>query len=62
MCQAKLLKFIIKLYKDNNTLWVKHATHQKAESLRAASLSKLDKMFNSNSIFNTKYTELSTKW
>ena len=33
--QAKPIKFIIKLYADHNTLWVKHATYQKAESLRA---------------------------
>ena len=45
-----------------NALWVKHASHQKAESLRAPSLSKLDNMVNSNSIFNTKYAEFSTKW
>ena len=30
--QSNLLS---KLYTDHNTLWVKHATHQKAESLRA---------------------------
>ena len=35
--------------------------HKKAESLRAASLSKLDNMVNSNSIFNTKCAESSTK-
>ena len=34
----------------------------KAESLRSASLSKLDNTENSNSIFNTKYAEFSTKW
>ena len=45
-----------------NALRVKHASHQKAESLRAPSLSKLDNMVNSNSIFNTKYAEFSTKW
>ena len=31
----------------------KHATHQRAESLRAASLSKLDNTVNNDSIFNT---------
>ena len=36
--------------------------HQKAESLRAASLSKLDNMVNNNSNFNTKRAEFSTKW
>ena len=51
--------FIIKLYTDLNTLWVKHATYQKTEFLRAASLSKLD---NNSSIFNTRYVEFSTKW
>ena len=52
-----IMKFVIKQYKDNNTLWVKHATYQKAESLRAASLSKLDNTIDKNSIFNTKYAE-----
>ena len=37
-CQSKPIKFFIKLYPDYNNLWVKHATHQKAESLRAGSL------------------------
>ena len=40
---------------------VRHATHQKAQSLRAAFLLKLDNMVNSNFIFNTKYAEFSTK-
>ena len=31
--QSNLLS---KLYTDHNTLWIKHASHQKAESLRAA--------------------------
>ena len=51
ICKAKPIKFISKLYTDHNTLWVKHATHQKAESLRTASLSKLDNMVNNKSIF-----------
>ena len=38
--QAKPIKFIIKLYADNNTLWVTHDTHLKAESLRTASFLK----------------------
>ena len=59
--QLKPIKFIIKLFTDHNTSWVKHATHQKAESLIAALLSKLDNMVN-NSIFNTKYAEFFTKW
>ena len=41
---------------------VKHATYQNAESLKSISLSKLENMVNSNSIFNTKCAELSTKW
>ena len=36
--------------------------HQIPETLRPASLSKLDNMVNSDSIFNTKYAEFSTKW
>ena len=39
ICQAKPVKFIIKLYINRNTLLVKHTTYQKAESLRAASFS-----------------------
>ena len=50
------------LYINHNDLWVKHATHQKAGSLRADSLSKLDSTVNSNSIFNTEYAKFSTKW
>ena len=38
--QAKPIKFIIKLFTDHHTLWVKHATHQKTESSRAAIPSK----------------------
>ena len=62
ICQAKPLKFIIKIYADHNNLWVKHTTHQKAESLRAGALSKWANMVNSNSIFNIKCAELPTKW
>ena len=62
ICQCKPIEFNIKLYKDHNTVWVKQATSQKAKSLRAVSLSILDNTFNSNSIFNTKYAEFSTKW
>ena len=61
ICQSKTIRFSIKLYADHNTLWVKHATHQKAESLRGASLWKLDNAVNKNSIFNTKYAEFSVK-
>ena len=57
-----LIKFIVKLYTNHNTLLVKHATYQKAESLRGGSLSKLDNIVNNNSIFNTECPELSTKW
>ena len=53
--QSKPIKSILKLYTDHNTLWIKHATHQKAESLRAASFSKFDNMVNNNFIFNEKY-------
>ena len=56
--QVKPIKFIIKLYPDDNKLWAK----QKAESLRTVSPSKLDNTVNNNSIFNTKYAEFSTKW
>ena len=56
------MKFIHKLYTDHNALWAKHATQQKAGSLRATSLSKLDNMVNNNSIFNTEYAEFFTKW
>ena len=59
--QTKPIKFMIKLYTNHNTFLVKHATYQKVESLRAASLSKLDNMVTSNSIFNTKCPEFSTK-
>ena len=53
---ARPIKFVIKLYTDHNTLWVKHATHQKAEFLRSSSLTKLDNTVKSNSIPNTKYS------
>ena len=43
---SQAIKFFIKLYADLNTLWVNHATHQKTESLWAASLSKLGNTFN----------------
>ena len=59
ICKAKSINFIILLWLDNryrytyhDTLWVKDATHQKAEPLRAASLSNLD---NNNSTFNLQY-------
>ena len=54
------MKFIIKLFTDHHTLWFKHA--KKAKSLRAAFLSILDNLVNNNSIFNTKYAEIFTKW
>ena len=41
---------------------VKHATYQKAEFLRVASLSNIDNTVNNNSVFNTNCTGLSTKW
>ena len=62
ICKVKPTKFISRIYTDYNSIWVKHATHEKGESLRAPSLSKLDNTVNSNSIFNAKYPEFSTKW
>ena len=62
ICQDMLIKFVIKVYANHNSLLVKPATYQKAESLRGASLSKLDNMVNNSSIFNTKCPEFSTKW
>ena len=62
MWQGKSMKFIIKLCPDHNNVWVKHRSPQNAESLRAASLSKLDNTVNNNSIYNAKYAEFSRKW
>ena len=62
ICKAKTIKFIIKINADHNALWVKHATYQKVESLRAASLTKLDNIVINSSIFNTKDAKFSTKW
>ena len=59
--QDRPSKSIITLYKNHITLGQRHI-HQKAESIRAASLSKLDNIVNNNSIFNTKCCEFSTKW
>ena len=39
-----------------------NSTHQKTESLRAASLPKLCNMANNDSIFNAKYAKFFTKW
>ena len=50
ICQAKAIKFIINLYTDFNTLWVKNVKHQKLSHQRAACLSKLDNTVNNNSI------------
>ena len=44
-----------------NILWVKLATHRKAEPSTAASLSKLDNMVNKKSISSIKYAEFSKK-
>ena len=52
----------IKRFTDFNTLWVKHATHQKAEILTAVSLSMLDYTVSNNSVSITKYSEFSVKW
>ena len=46
---------------DHIDLWVKHATHENFESLRAWFFLKLDNMVNINSISNTGYAEFSTK-
>ena len=62
ICKAKPIKFIIKLYTDHDTFWVKHTNHQKVEFLRAASLSNLGNMVNSNVSFNTKYAKCFIKW
>ena len=62
ICKAKPIKFAIKLHTDHDALWVKHAIHQKAESLRTASPSNLDKMVSNSSNLNAKYAEFSTKW
>ena len=59
--QDKPVKFIFKLYTDHNTLCVKHPPHQKAESLRVASLPRLGNTVNNNSIFNAKYPKFSIK-
>ena len=59
--QDKPIKFIFKLYTDHNTLCVKHPPHQKAESLRVASLPRLGNTINNNSIFNAKYPKFSIK-
>ena len=62
ICQAKSIKFTIKIDANHYILLIKHVTIQQAEPLRAASLSKLYSTENHNSIFNTKCAEFSTKW
>ena len=57
-----IYKFVIKPYTDHDTLWVKQATHQKAESLRTTSPSNVYNMVNYSSNFNINYAEFSTKW
>ena len=57
ICLAKPIKFISKLYTNHNTLLVKHATYQKAECLKTASLSKLDNIINNNPAFNAECAE-----
>ena len=59
--QTKFQSNLLLKYIQINTLTVKQATCQKSEPLRAASLSKLDNTMNSNSSFNTKFAEFSTK-
>ena len=53
-------KFLFSREMRNTRAWMKHVNHQN-ESLRAASLSKLDNTVNNNSISNTKYAEFSIK-
>ena len=60
--QANSVKFIIKLYADQNTLLVKRATYQKPESLRVASLSKMNSPVSNSFIFSTKCPEFFIKW
>ena len=60
--KAKPIRVVIKLNTDHDTLWFKHATHQKAESLSTTSHSSLDNMVNNSSNFNTNYVEFSKKW
>ena len=57
--QSNLLSCYIQIIKP---YWGEKYNHTKVESLRAASLSKLDNVVNSNSIFNTNCAEFSTKW
>ena len=52
-------KFITELYISHYILLAKHATYQKVESLRAASLSKLDNRVNNNYIFNIDCADFS---
>ena len=59
--KSKLIKLVIKLYVDHDTLWVEQGIHQKAESLRTASPSSLDNMVNNSSNLISKYAEFSTK-
>ena len=53
-------KFLFSREMRNTRAWIKHVTHQN-DSLRAASLSKLDNTVNNNFISNTKYAEFSIK-
>ena len=50
ICQVEPIKFIIKPYTDCSTLQVKQCTHQKAESLRAASF-----IFTTTCAYNHSY-------
>ena len=58
---SQVNQIFYKLYRDCKTLQIKHADYQKTESVRAASLSKLDNTVNKNSISNTNYAEFSIK-
>ena len=60
--QAKLIKFIIKVYADQITISVKVLPIKKLSLLRTPSFSKLESTVSNNSIFNTKYAEFVTRW
>ena len=61
ICQAKPIKFIIKLCTDHYNLW-DNTLPIKNCVCKSCSLSKLDSTVNNNSIFNTKYADFSAKW
>ena len=60
ICQAKPIKFIIKLCTDHYNLW-DNTLPIKNCVCKSCSLSKLDSTVNNNSIFNTKYADFTAK-